>query len=53
MKISGQYESLEYARYYAVIRSYIETCYRRGINQYEALVRLMAGNPFTVEELFS
>lgn len=52
MKISGQFQTVEYARYYATIKSYIETCYRNGINQIEALVRLCEGNPYTVNEIF-
>jgi len=41
MKISGQFQTVQNARYYATIKSYIETCYRNGINQIEALVRFM------------
>ena len=52
MKVSGQYESIEYAVFSAKIRTYIETCRRQGKNEIEALQRLMDGNPFTVEELF-
>ena len=26
MKVSGQFESVEYAQYYATLRSYVETC---------------------------
>lgn len=50
-KISGQFQSLDYASYYARIRSYIETCKRNGINIIEACVRLMKGDPFTLEEI--
>ena len=32
MKVSGQFQSAETARHYAAIKSYIETCYRNGIN---------------------
>ena len=53
MKISGQFQSEETAKYYAVIKSYIETCYRNGINETEALVRLCEGNPYTVQEIFA
>ncbi len=53
MKIAGQFESEEAAQNYAMIRSYIETCRRRGINENEALRRLCEGNPYTVAELFS
>jgi hypothetical protein len=53
MKISGQFESEEYAQYFATIRTYIETCRRRKVNEIEALTRLCEGRPFTVDELFS
>lgn len=53
MKISGQFQSEETARHYAVIKSYIETCYRNGLNETEALVRLCEGNPYTVKEIFN
>ena len=52
MKISGQFESEEAADNYALIRSYIETCRRNGINEIDALKRLSSGNPYTVEEIF-
>ena len=52
MKISGQFYSEETANYYAVIKSYIETCRRNGINEMEALKRLAEGNPYTVQEIF-
>lgn len=53
MKISGQFQTVVSARDYATIKSYIETCYRNGINQTEALVRLCECNPFTVKEIFA
>ncbi|MFI3256808.1 MAG: transposase [Spirochaetales bacterium] len=53
MKVSGQFGSIEFARYYATIKSYIETCYRNGINEHSALVRLCQGNPYSVNEIFS
>lgn len=52
MKISGQFQSEVTAKYYAAIKSYIETCYRNGINEIAALVRLCEGNPYTVKEIF-
>lgn len=51
MKISGQFQNITNAEYYAVIRSYIETCYRNGVNGHEALVRLIDDNPYTLEEI--
>ena len=53
MKISGQFESEAAADNYALIRTYIETCRRNGINEIHALERLCAGNPYTVDEIFS
>lgn len=53
MKISGQFESAEAADNHALIRSYIETCRRNGINEIEALQRLCKGDPYTVREIFS
>jgi hypothetical protein len=52
MKISGQFQTEESAKHYAAIKSYIETCYRNGINETEALIRLCEGNPYTVKEIF-
>ena len=51
MKISGQFQNITNAEYYAVIRSYIETCYRNGVNGHEALVRLINDNPYTLDEI--
>ena len=53
MKISGQFESVEAADNHALIKSYIETCRRNGINEIIALQRLCEGNPYTVKEIFS
>lgn len=53
MKIAGQFQMIEYARYYANIKTYIETCYRNEINPTDALIRLMEDNPYTVDEIFS
>ena len=51
MKIAGQFQNISNAEYYAIIRSYIETCYRNNINGHEALVRLMDNNPYTLNEI--
>ena len=53
MKISGQFQSEDTAKYYAIIKSYIETCYRNGINPVNSLRRLCNGNPYTVTEIFA
>lgn len=50
-KVSGQFQSIEYAKYFADIRTYLETCARNGVNEFTALVRLTSGNPYTVAEL--
>ena len=52
MKISGQFANITTARYYATIKTYIETCRKNGINEMLALSRLCAGNPLTVSEIF-
>ena len=41
MKITGQFQNINTARYYADIKAYIETCYRNKINPTDALIRLM------------
>lgn len=51
LKISGQFQSIEYVKYYGTIRSYIETCKKNGINIIEACILLMQGNPYTLEEI--
>lgn len=52
-KVSGQFESVEYARHFAKIRTYLETCARNGINEFEALLRLTQDNPFSLSEALS
>lgn len=51
MKVSGQFQNIDNAKYYANIRSYIETCHRNGINEIQALKRLILDNPYTVDEI--
>ena len=51
MKVSGQFQNIENARYYAYIKSYIETCHKNGINETEALIRLLDNNPYTIDEI--
>ena len=53
MKIAGQFQNEQTAKYYADIKTYIETCYRNNINPTDALIRLMEDNPYTVEEIFN
>ena len=51
LRVSGQFQSVKTASYFADIRTYTETCYRHGVNVYDALVRLTSGNPYTLKEL--
>ncbi len=51
MKVSGQFQNVTNAVYYANIRSYIETCRLYGKNEYDCLSRLVNGNPYTFAEL--
>lgn len=51
MKISGQFKSVETADTYAILRSYVETCRRHGVNEMTALKRLAENDPYTIEEL--
>ena len=53
MKISGQFDSQKTAKYYAVVKTYVETCRKNTINEMDALSRLCGGNPYTVEEIFT
>lgn len=43
MKISGQFDSKKTARYYADVKTYVETCRKNGINEMNALSRLCEG----------
>lgn len=50
-KASGQFWNIESARWYATIRTYIETCNRNNVNVYNALLKLSLGKPYTLEEI--
>ncbi len=52
-KVSGQFESVKYAKYFALIRTYLETCARNGINEFTALLRLTQDNPFSLSEVLA
>ena len=51
MKASGQFQNIENTRYYATIRSYIETCHRNGVNEHEAIEKLINGNPYSLDDI--
>lgn len=53
LKISGQFENINSAQKYALVKTYIETCRKSSINEFDALVRLCEGNPYKVSELFN
>lgn len=51
MKISGQFNNLNTADAYAVIKSYLETGKRHGYDVIELIVRALEGNYVTIEEM--
>lgn len=51
MKVSGQFLNEETASEFAKVRTYTETCKRNGVDEFEALYRLMSGNPYTLAEI--
>ena len=53
LKISGMFQNIKYAEYYARIRSYIETCKQHDINIIDACSRLMQDNPYTLKEILA
>lgn len=52
-KVSGQFLKEETASEFAKVRTYTETCKKNGVSEFEALERLMAGNPYTLQEILS
>lgn len=53
MKVSGQFQKEETASEFAAIRTYTETCKRNGISVFDAMQRLMEGNPYRLDEIMS
>lgn len=51
MKVSGQFQNMNYASFYADIKTYIETCYRNDINPTDALILLMEDKPLKVSDV--
>ena len=51
LKISGQFQNINYLKHYATIRSYIETCKKNGINIIDACAKLMNDNPYVFSEI--
>ena len=52
-KVAGQFQNVATAKYYATIRSYIETCYRNGINVVYALESLCRGTPLSLDQILN
>ena len=53
LKISGHFQNIDYAKYYATIRSYIETCKKNGINIIDACVRLLNDEPYSLKDILN
>lgn len=51
MKSAGQFWSEESAKWYATIKTYIETCSRNNVNIYNALLKLSIGKPYTLKQV--
>lgn len=51
MKSAGQFWSEESAKWYATIKTYIETCNRNKVNIYIALLRLRIEKPYTLKQI--
>lgn len=51
MKVSGQFQNLNNARYYARIKSYIETGHRHGIGSAYLIEKALKGHPLTIEDV--
>ncbi len=52
-KVSGQYIAITSARYFARIRTYLQTCRIYNVSEIDALSRLTAGLPYTLSELMA
>lgn len=51
MKVSGQFSNIANARYFAGIKSYIETGHRHGMNSMYLITRALNENPVSMEEM--
>ena len=52
-KASGQFGKIESAKFYATIRTCIETCQRNKVNVYNALLKLVLGKTYTLKKILS
>ena len=51
MKVSGQFQNVKNAEYFATIRSYIETGRRHGFNPIYIIIRALKGDFVSLEEM--
>lgn len=51
MKVSGQFNNMKSAQYFARIKSYIETGHRHGIGSYRLIEAALEGKPYTIEQM--
>lgn len=51
MKVSGQFNNLKSAQYFARIKSYIETGHRFGIGSIYLIEKALEGKPLTIEKM--
>ena len=51
MKVSGQFSNIENARYFATIKSYIETGHRHGMNSMYLIKRALDQNAVSLDEM--
>ena len=51
LAVSFMFKNANRMKDYAIILSYLETCYRNGITRYDASKRLVQNNPYTVSEI--
>ena len=52
-KVSGQYIAISSARYFARIRTYLQTCRIYNVSETDALSRLASGSPYSLSELMA
>ena len=51
MKVSGQFQNIQNARYYARIKSYIETGKRHGMNSIKLIEGALKGEYITIGQM--
>ena len=51
MKVSGQFNNIKSAEYFARIKSHIETGHRYGIGSYVLIESSLEGKPYTIEQM--